>query len=177
MKLLSNMLGKKRIILFFIFLGLFSASFHIGSISQVTDEESAAFFDQFNSLVEGIDGIEVFLHNTSFALPMFIPGFGIAWGFFSGWSTGVAFAAILQSVPALSGIPALVILYVSPFGVMELVAYSIATSRSYIIIFEIIKKHTLRPQLIPLCIEIGIVIGLLLIAGLLESEMIRNMST
>lgn len=169
------MLGKKRIILFFIFLGLFSASFHIGSISKVSDEESMQFLDEFNSFVGGIDGIEIFINNTTLALPMFIPGFGVAWGFFSGWSTGFAFAAILQSIPALSEIPAITILYVSPFGVMELVAYSIATSRSYMLIFAIIKKNTLRPQFVPLGIEIGILVALLLAAGLLESAMIQNM--
>jgi hypothetical protein len=58
---------------------------------------------------------------------------------------------------------------------MELVAYALATSRSYLLIFAIIKKITLRPQIIPLGIEIGIVVILLLAGGLLESAMIQNL--
>jgi hypothetical protein len=169
------MLGLKRIIIFFIFLGLFSLSFQIGSVSEITDEETALSFDQFNSLIEGIDGIEIFINNVGLSLPMFVPGFGIAWGFFSGWSTGFEFASILKSFPSLAGVPAIVILYSSPFGVMELVAYALATSRSYLLIFAIIKKITLRPQIIPLGIEIGIVVILLLAGGLLESAMIQNL--
>ncbi len=60
---------------------------------------------------------------------------------------------------------------------MGLVAYSIATSRSYLLIFAIIKKNNLRPQIIPLCIEIGIMLVLLLAGGLLESSMIQNVPT
>jgi hypothetical protein len=159
------MLGLKRIIIFFIFLGLFSLSFQIGSVSEITDEETAL----------SIDGIEIFINNVGLSLPMFVPGFGIAWGFFSGWSTGFEFASILKSFPSLAGVPAIVILYSSPFGVMELVAYALATSRSYLLIFAIIKKITLRPQIIPLGIEIGIVVILLLAGGLLESAMIQNL--
>jgi len=173
---LKDMLGKKRIIVFFIFVGLFSASYQIGSVSQVTDEESEQFLDEFQSLIEGIDALEIFTHNVTIALPMFIPGFGIAWGFFTGWTTGFGFAAIINSIPALSNIPALAVLYVSPFGILELVAYSLAISRSYLFMFAIIKKISIRPQFLPLIIEVGIVIVLLLVGGLLESAMIQNVS-
>lgn len=157
-------------------MGLFSASYQFGSISQVTDEESGEFLEQFQSLIEGIDGIGIFVHNTTVSLPMFIPGFGIAWGLFAGWTTGFGFAAIIKSVPALSHIPALAILYASPFGIMELVAYSIAISRSFMLFFAIIKRKSISPQFLPLAIEIGIVIALLFCGGLLESTMIQNIS-
>jgi hypothetical protein len=173
---IKAIMDKKRIVVFFIFVGLFSASYQIGSISQVSDEESGQFLDQFKSLVQGIDGFEIFIHNTTISMPMFIPGFGIAWGFFAGWSTGFGFAAIIKSAPALSHIPALAILYVSPFGIMELVAYSLAISRSYLLIFAIIKKTSIRPQISPLVMEIGIVLVLLLAGGLLEFAMIQNVS-
>jgi hypothetical protein len=175
--MLKSMFDKKRIIAFFIFMGLFSASYQVGSVSMVSDEDSADFLDQFQSLIEGIDGVEIFIHNTTIALPMFIPGFGVIWGFFTGWTTGFGFAAIIKSLPALSNIPALAVLYVSPFGIMELVAYSIAISRSYLLIFAIIKKTSVHPQLLPLIMEVGIVIVLLLIGGLLESTMIQNVSS
>ncbi len=104
---------------------------------------------------------------------MFIPGFGIGWGFYTGWSTGYAFAAIVSVTPALSDIPALALLYASPFGLMELKAYSIATSRSFILIHTIIRKTSLYSAIKPTVIEIGIVIGLLVAGGFLEDYMIK----
>ena len=154
-------------------MGLFSTAYQLGSTSQVTDEEANAFMNEFEELVEGIDAIGIFLHNTSIALPMFIPGFGVAWGLFSAWSTGFAFAAIVSITPQLAEIPPLAILYFSPFGLMELVAYSLATSRSFILIRAIIKKNNLSLFLKSTGIEIGIVIGLLLSGGYLEDYMIK----
>ena len=71
-----------RIVLFFIFLGIFSAAFAIGAEVQVSEEESAIILEQLESLIGEIDAIGIFSHNTTLALPMFIPGFGIAWGAF-----------------------------------------------------------------------------------------------
>ena len=45
-------------------------------------EEDAIFMKEFEELVLDIDGFGIFTHNTTMALPMFIPGFGVAWGFF-----------------------------------------------------------------------------------------------
>jgi len=80
-----------RIVLFFVFLGIFSASFAVGAEIKVSEEESKIILEQFESLIGEIDAIGIFSHNTSLALPMFIPGFGIAWGAFAAFSTGIAF--------------------------------------------------------------------------------------
>ncbi|CAD6515298.1 conserved membrane hypothetical protein [metagenome] len=166
------MFNKKRILTFFIFMGLFSAVYQIGAISTVNEEEAAMFLDEFSNLVDGIDGFGIFIHNLTIALPMFIPGFGLVWGLFAGWSTGFAFAAIVTSIPALSNFPPLAVLYLSPFGIMELVAYSLGISRSYIIIYSFIKHRSIKPQILTITIEIGIVTVLLLIGGYLEYAMI-----
>ena len=154
-------------------MGLFSLAFQIGSMSEVNEEDARIFMEEFEALIDEIDAIGIFLHNTSISLPMFVPGFGIAWGFFTAGSTGYAFAAIVSLTPALSEVPALALLYLSPFGLMELVAYSIGTSRSYILIHMIIKKINLKIALRPTIIEIGIVVGLLLAGGFLEDYMIK----
>ena len=57
---------------------------------------------------------------------------------------------------------------------MELIAYSIATSRSYLLIYGIIKKSNLKSQMIPLGIEIGIVLVLLFVGGILEADMLKE---
>ena len=166
-------MSKIRIILFFIFMGLFSAAYQLGSMSTVSDEEANTFMNEFKNLVEDIDAVGIFVHNTTISLPMFIPGFGVAWGLFSAWSTGFAFSAIVALTPKLGDIPPLAILYLSPFGIMELFAYSLATSRSFILIKAISKKTNLFPFLKPTGIEIGIVVGLLLAGGFLEDYMIQ----
>jgi len=164
---------KIRIATFFIFMGLFSAAYQIGSFYEVSEEDAEIFLEEFEEIIGDIDSMGIFLHNTSIALPMFIPGFGIAWGFFTAWSTGYAFSAIATIFPELSKIPPLAILYLSPFGLMELTAYSLGTSRSFILIHMIIKKVNLRPAVRGTAIEIGVMIGLLLAGGFLEYYMIQ----
>ena len=154
-------------------MGIFTAIFQLGSMSQVSEDEANIFMEEFDKLVKDIDAIGIFAHNTTISLPMFIPGFGVVWGLFSAWSTGFAFAAIVSITPQLEEIPPLTILYLSPFGLMELCAYSLATSRSFILIREIAKKTNLAPLLKPTIIEITVVVGLLLAGGFLEDYMIK----
>ena len=95
----SQMLN--RIVLFFVFLGIFSASFAIGAEVQVSEEESAIVLEEFETLIAEIDAVGIFSHNTLLALPMFIPGFGIAWGAFAAFSTGMAFSVLQGANPML----------------------------------------------------------------------------
>ncbi len=166
-------MNKIRIITFFIFLIIFASAYQIGSFSTVGDEEAKMFMSEFEKLVLDIDAFGIFTHNTTIALPMFIPGFGVAWGLFSAWSTGYAFAAIATTAPILADVPPLAILFLSPFGLMELVAYSLGISRSFILIRAITKKVNLTSFIKPTAIEIGIVVGLLLAGGYLEFYMLE----
>ena len=166
-------MNKIRLILFFIFLGIFSTAFQIGSMSTVSEEDANLFMTEFEELVLDIDAFGIFTHNITIALPMFIPGFGVAWGIFSAWSTGFAFAAIATTMPEILNIPPLTILFLSPFGLMEIIAYSLGISRSFILIRAITKKINLIQFIKPTIIEIGIVVGLLLAGGYLEFYMIE----
>ena len=149
-------------------------SFSIGAQIKISDEDSKAFLKEFQTAVEGIDAIGIFLHNSSIALPMFIPGFGVAWGLFAAASTGLAFSALASTTPILANIPPITILIASPFGVMELAAYSIGMSRSFILVWVIIKKNPVKQEIRPTIIEIGIVIALLLAGGFIEYIMIQQ---
>lgn len=168
------MFRRKRVLVFVIFIGIFSLSYLIGTQSKLSDEESQTFLKEFQKVVEGIDAIGIFEHNASVALPMFIPGFGLAWGVFAAWSTGVAFEALVSTTPALAKVPPLALLYLSPFGLMELVAYSIGMSRSFLLIFAIMRKKPLQTEIRQTAIEIGIVIALLLAGGFIEYSMIQQ---
>ena len=105
---------------------------------------------------------------------MFIPGFGIAWGSFAAMSTGMAFSVLKDVNPILQNIPAVTIIFMTPFGLMEIAAYSIAMSRSFILVHKIVKKISIREDIRVVGIEIAILIGLLLAGGFIEYYLIQN---
>jgi hypothetical protein len=76
----------------------------------------------------------------------------------------------------VGNIPALAIIFMSPFGLMEIAAYSIAMSRSYILVHKIIKKIPISGDIRITAIEIGVLIGLLLAGGFIEYFLIENVS-
>ena len=119
----------------------------------------------------------IFVHNLSLSIPMFIPGFGIAWGAFAAFSTGMAFSVLQNANPILENIPSLTVLFMSPFGLMEVAAYSIAMSRSYMIIHKMIKRIPIRPDFRVIGLEIAILVGLLLVGGFVEYYFIESLST
>lgn len=139
----------------------------------MSEDDALAFQEEFEDLIEDIDGFGIFAHNSVVALPMFIPGFGIAWGFFSAFQTGQAFSALALLNPIISEIHPLTILFASPFGLMELVAYSLAMSRSYILVQKLIKKTPIKTDYKITAIEVGIVMGLLIGGGFMEAYMIE----
>jgi len=165
---------KTRLITLVIFVGLFSISLELGSMYPINELDAREILFEFMDTVEEIDSVGLFLNNASLSLPMFIPGAGLIWGLYSGASTGFTYGAIASLTPELSGVPAVSILYTTVFGFLELIAYSIAISRSYLLIYGIIRKSNLKSQMIPLAIEISIVAVLLYVGGTLESSMLEQ---
>lgn len=165
------MTTKTRAVVFGIFVGIFLMSYLMGTTYKMSSDELSSFLKDFQSSNEGISSFGIFLHNSSVALPMFVPAFGVAWGSFTGWQTGAGFEAMIASDSSLSGLSPLSLFLASPFGVFELGAYSLGMSRSFLLIWKIIKRDQLKKQIIPTLIEIGIAIVLLLIAGFVESSM------
>ena len=168
------MLTMRRIILFFIFTAIFTIVYGTSAVtSEPTEEEIQEIMDFFDEMVGSIDGIGIFVHNTTIALPMFIPGFGVAWGLFSAYSTGFAFSAIAAANTDVAQLNPLAIL-LTPFGLMEMAAYSIAMSRSTLLAKNVFQKNweLIKNEKLILSIEIGIVIALLLIGGIVEMWMI-----
>ena len=169
-----NFLISFRIILFFMFLGFFTASFLIGTLTILNEEESLVIFDEFNQTITDVDFLDLFLNNLTVELPMFIPGVGPAWGLYSGWSTGVSFSAIISMSPNLTDFQPLDIFYASTFGFLELVAYSIGMSRGAFLIFALIQKFPKKSLIIWSLIEISAAIILLVMAGLIEVSVIES---
>ncbi len=170
------MLTMNRIILFFIFTAIFTVVYGTSAVtSEPTEEEIEEVMSFFEEIVDTIDGIGIFTHNTTIALPMFIPGFGVVWGLFSAYSTGFAYSAIAAANTDLAQLNPLAIL-LTPFGLMEMSAYSIAMSRSTLLAKDVFQKnwHQMKNDKLIVSIEIGIVVALLLIGGIVEMWMIET---
>src|SRR5712692_7315219 len=165
---------KTRAISFGVFFGIFLLSYMIGTTYKMSVEEAQSFLKDFRSQTSGIDAIGIFFHNVSIALLMFVPAFGVAWGSYTSWQTGAGFHALSMANPILSKISPLVPLVLSPYGIIELAAYSIGMSRSYHLVWRIIKRNPLQKEIIPTGIEIGIVIALLILGGFVESSIIKQ---
>ena len=161
-----------RIILFFVFFGLFTVSFYVGSTTELSQEESLAIMFDFQNAMEDADSTSILLNNLSIGLPNFIPGFGPAWGLYSAWSTETAVSGIWSMTPELHGISPLVIFYGSPFGFIELIAYSIGMSRGAFLIFSFVKRHSMKSILKWSAVEVGIVVALLVGGAVMEISMI-----
>jgi|TARA_B110000438_G_scaffold94588_1_gene94029 hypothetical protein len=170
------MLTIKRIILFFIFTAIFTVVYGTSAVtSEPTEEEIQQIMEFFDEIVGTIDGIGIFVHNVTLALPMFIPGFGVAWGLFSAYSTGFAYSAIAAANADIAQLNPLAIL-LTPFGLMEMAAYSIGMSRSTLLAKDVFQKnwYQIKNDKLIISIEIGIVIALLLIGGIVEMWMIET---
>ena len=170
------MLTMKRIILFFIFTAIFTVVYGTSAVtSEPTEEEIEEVMNFFEEIVDTIDGIGIFTHNTTIALPMFIPGFGVVWGLFSAYSPGFAYSAIAAANADVAQLNPLAVL-LTPFGLMEMAAYSIAMSRSTLLAKNVFQKNweLIKNEKLILSIEIGIVVALLLIGGIVEMWMIET---
>ena len=142
------------------------AAVHMGK--QQTEDLRRHFAEQ----IRGIDQNGIFINNARIALGMFVPAAGIGLGVISGFYTGMIFTAI-AATSALNNVPPLVIL-ITPFGIMEVFAYGIAISRSGIFIYQLVKKKSWREYAIPILIEIGIVILILLAGAVIEWHIITQ---
>jgi hypothetical protein len=176
--LFNKLMSKKtRPIVFVIFFGVFLLSYMIGTSTKMTLDQAIDFANNFERANQGIDSIGLFLHNASVGVPMFIPAMGAAWGAYTGWQTGEGFAAIVKSNPDLATLSPLTLILGTPFGILEIIAYSIGMSRSFLVVWNLVKKKSLKAQLKPGLIEVGIVIILLLVAGFAEFSAVHHASS
>jgi Zn-dependent protease/predicted transcriptional regulator len=166
--------------LFFVFgIIVFIIAYSVGAILvKINASQAESIKTHFQEQIKGINQYGIFANNVRVALGMFIPGFGIALGTFSAFSTGSVFNTLSTISPALSNISPLVV-FLTPFGILEIIAYGIAISRSGILSYQLIKdtnkRNSWRKYVIPTVIEIGIVVIILFIAAIIEWQMMRTL--
>jgi hypothetical protein len=172
--LLRFKIGKRRLVYLAFGVAAFLIAYSAGAAVPMSDEEAKEVRSQFSELIKDIDQYGIFLNNVRIALVMFIPALGSGFGAFSGFATGMVFAALANASPVLTGVPPLVIL-ITPFGIMEVLAYGIAISRSGMLIYQLIKKKPWREYAFPTLIEVGIVVVVLFAAAVIEWQIIEQL--
>jgi len=139
--------------------------------SSEVNELKNRFMDQ----IKDIDQTGIFINNAKIALGMFVPLLGVGLGIFSGFSTGMVFNAIAATSDNLNDISPLLIL-ITPFGLMEIVAYGLAISRSGMLLYSLLKRRYWREYILSTLVEIGVVVILLLSGAIIEWEMITRLN-
>jgi uncharacterized membrane protein SpoIIM required for sporulation len=152
----------------FLFIGLFQLGFSIKLDRSFSEELSKNFMNQ----IQGIDEIGIFLNNFKIALVMFIPILGIVVGSFSAFSTGLIFNSIVSLSDASFANP--LIVFLTPFGILEIVSYGLAISRGGIFLYEILRKSISKKSITYLFVEIGLVSTMLFVGALIEWSMIED---
>jgi hypothetical protein len=166
---------KRRIVYLTLGIIAFLIAYSVGAAVHMDKQQTEDLRQRFAQQIKGIDQNGIFINNAKIALGMFVPAAGIGLGVISGFYTGMIFTAI-ATTSTLNSIPPLIIL-ITPFGIMEVFAYGIAISRSGIFIYQIVKKKSWREYTIPILVEIGIVILILLAGAVIEWQIITKFKT
>jgi Zn-dependent protease len=173
-----NIVSRQRLLFLVFGMILFIIAYSVGAILvKINSSEAEIMKRDFQEQIKGINQYKIFINNFRVALGMFVPGFGIALGIFSAFSTGLVFNAISHTSPIIPHISPLIVL-LTPFGILEIIAYGIAISRSGIISYQLIKDTNKRKSwqkyVIPTIIEIVVVLIILLIGAIIEWQMAQQ---
>jgi Zn-dependent protease len=173
-----NIVSRQRLLFLVFGMILFIIAYSVGAILvKINSSEAEIMKKHFQEQIKGINQYKIFINNFRVALGMFVPGFGIALGIFSAFSTGLVFNAISHTSPIIPHISPLIV-FLTPFGILEIIAYGIAISRSGIISYQLIKDTNKRKSwqkyVIPTIIEIVVVLVILLIGAIIEWQMAQQ---
>ncbi|MGN6708118.1 MAG: stage II sporulation protein M [Candidatus Nitrosocosmicus sp.] len=161
---------KHRVLFLFIAMLSFLGLFQFGYLVKIDESISKELSKNFINQVKGTNQWGIFFNNFKIALVMFIPILGIVIGSFSAFSTGLIFNSIVN-ISHMS-YPNPLIIFLTPFGILELISYGLAISRGGIFFYEILKKRISKKSVLYLFVEIGLVCIMLFIGALIEWNMI-----
>lgn len=166
---MTTMQHQFRLRLVYIAIGViaFLISYWIGAHTKLDQTSAIRVKQEFMQKIDGLNYIGIFANNLTISIIMFVPGIGILFGLFSGYSTGSVFSAIAQTSQTLDQISPLFIL-LTPFGAMEIFCYGLAISRSSLLLVSLIKKDNILKQFKFTLIEVMIVAAILFFAALIE---------
>ncbi|MGI0048474.1 MAG: stage II sporulation protein M [Nitrososphaera sp.] len=155
---------------------VFVAAYSAGAGVVLSEQDAQDIRSSFLEDIQDIDQAGIFLNNIRVALAMFVPGVGAGIGVYSGISTGMVFNAFALISPELAAIQPLSVL-ATPFGILEVLAYGLAISRSGMLVAQLVKKDERRGWKrlsMYTGIEIGLVIAALVAGSVIESQLITE---
>ncbi len=162
-----------RVLTVLLFVAFFTTTFTIGSEFEIPQEEQEILKKQITEKLEkardNSDSSFIFLNNVLIGLLMVIPfGIGIIIGLASAFVTGLTVGGFDLEIPAY------LLLYLTPFGFMELIAYSLAMSSSLFLTKTILKKNKqlIKRELKFFGVTVGIIVGLIFFGGVIENYML-----
>jgi hypothetical protein len=165
-----------RILWLALAVGIFLGAYHVGASLQLSIEQAKNIQQELGQRNKSINQISIFENNVIPSLEMFIPGLGTVVGIYSAYSTGQAFSAFAAINPILRTIFPLSV-FVSPFAILETLAYGLAMSRSGMLVHYLVtKRKSLRQSykkiLIPTAIDVGVVILILFVGSIVEWQIL-----
>ena len=163
---------RKRLVFFFIAMLFFLSIFYLGFSFKMDESFSKELLKNFKNQISDIDEFGIFLNNLKIALVMFLPVIGLVMGTISGFSTGLVFNSIMNLSDVTYSNP--LVIFLTPFGILELASYGLAISRGCILLFELLKKKFTKKSLFYLLIEVALVSGMLFVGAIIEWMMIEN---
>jgi len=154
----------------------FLTTFQIGATVILSAEQAENIKKELSQRNAGINQLAIFSNNILPSLEMFIPAAGVGIGMCSAYSTGQALNAFSVFNPMLKSIFPLSV-FVTPFAIMELIAYGLAISRSGMIVHYLIANRrniseSWRRFSFHTGIEIGIVVLILFIGSVVELQIL-----
>ena len=167
---------KHRVFLTGIGVIIFLISYFVGANIQLDQSSAQRLKEAFLHKISGLNYIGIFTNNLIITLIMFLPGIGALFGIFSGYSTGTIFSAITHDLvsPNYANYVSPLVIMLTPFGIMEVFCYGLAISRSFILLFSLVKKENLIKQLKSILMEIGIILIILFLAAIIEWHFIST---
>lgn len=153
-------------------MAIFLVAFMTGTSTELSNTEAKGITNDFGEQVKGITAFGIFTNNFWIASKIFIPVVGLFIAVISGYTTGVVFAALTAGKSVAHPL----LLFLTPFGALEILAYGIAISESIILPYILWKrkKNVVMQHLKQTLVLVGIVAVLLLSAAFIEFAIIGS---
>ncbi len=153
--------------LFPITIFLFSTVFLISSTIRLERTFAEEIYASVSGSMSFTGPLDIFAHNLALSIMMMIPVVGFGFSIISSSTTGLAVSAI-STINNLDSLSVAARLLSTPAGMLEFLAYGLASAQGLAGLFAIIEKRVNR-ELKEYLTTLIIVSGLLLAAALVET--------
>ncbi|MCX8183842.1 MAG: stage II sporulation protein M [Crenarchaeota archaeon] len=146
---------------------LFSAVFLISSVIPLEKSFAEEIYASVSRSMSFTGPLDIFTHNLALSIIMMVPVVGFGFSIISSSTTGIAVSAI-STVKNLNSLSVAAQLLSTPAGILEFLAYGLASAQGLAGLFALIEKRIKR-ELKGYLTTLLIVSSLLLAAAFLET--------